>query len=169
MSPSRRRRCPRRSTQLDTAFAWAKVGHRQREWRPTRCSAPASSPGSARRARASGRGSRGSSDATRCGRRSASTSIGDFATVRTALEFLQKFQRADGKIPHEISQSASLIPWFTDYPYPWASADATPLYVIAHADYWRATGDRRVPATRTGTRSSRRSGSAPRRTRTATA
>jgi hypothetical protein len=25
---------------------------------------------------------------------------------------------------------------------PWASADATPLYVIAHADYWRATGDR---------------------------
>jgi glycogen debranching enzyme len=71
----------------------------------------------------------------------ASTSIGDFATVRTALEFLRKFQRDDGKIPHEISQSASLIPWFSDYPYPWASADATPLYVIAHADYWRASGD----------------------------
>src|SRR5207248_10568982 len=28
------------------------------------------------------------------------------------------------------------------YPNPWASADATPLYVIAHADYWRASGDR---------------------------
>src|SRR5829696_4626270 len=68
-------------------------------------------------------------------------SYGDFATTRTALEFLKKFQRADGKIPHEISQSASLIPWFTDYEFPWASADATPLYVIAHADYWRATGD----------------------------
>src|SRR5205085_12203214 len=68
-------------------------------------------------------------------------SYGDFATTRTALEFLKKFQRADGRIPHEISQSASLIPWFTDYPYPWASADATPLYVIAHADYWRASGD----------------------------
>ncbi|HKR02925.1 MAG TPA: GH116 family glycosyl hydrolase [Pyrinomonadaceae bacterium] len=68
-------------------------------------------------------------------------SYGDFATTRTALEFLKKFQRADGKIPHEISQSASLIPWFTDYPYPWASADATPLYIIAHADYWRASGD----------------------------
>jgi glycogen debranching enzyme len=66
---------------------------------------------------------------------------GDFATTRTALEFLKKFQREDGKIPHEISQSASLIPWFTDYPYAWASADATPLYVIAHADYWRASGD----------------------------
>ncbi|HEV7889192.1 MAG TPA: GH116 family glycosyl hydrolase [Pyrinomonadaceae bacterium] len=69
-------------------------------------------------------------------------SYGDFRTTRDALEFLKKFQRADGKIPHEISQSASLIPWFTDYPYPWASADATPLYVIAHADYYRASGDR---------------------------
>ena len=68
-------------------------------------------------------------------------SYGDFATTRDALDFLKKFQRADGKIPHEISQSASLIPWFTDYPYPWASADATPLYIIAHADYLRATGD----------------------------
>ncbi len=68
-------------------------------------------------------------------------SYGDFRSARTALEFLKKFQRADGKIPHEISQSASLIPWFTDYEFPWASADATPLYVIAHADYWRTTGD----------------------------
>ncbi len=66
---------------------------------------------------------------------------GDFGTTRAALDFLKKFQRADGKIPHEISQSASLIPWFTDYEYPWASADATPLYVIAHADYFRASGD----------------------------
>src|SRR5205807_8094193 len=31
---------------------------------------------------------------------------------------------------------------FTDYEYPWASADATPLYIIAHAYYFRATGDR---------------------------
>jgi len=68
-------------------------------------------------------------------------SYGDFAVTRTALEFLKKFQRADGKIPHEISQSASLIPWFTDYDFPWNSADATPLYIIAHGDYWRASGD----------------------------
>jgi glycogen debranching enzyme len=68
-------------------------------------------------------------------------SYGDFAATRTALEFLKKFQREDGKIPHEISQSAALIPWFTDYPYAWASADATPLYVIAHADYWSSSGD----------------------------
>ncbi|HKY29931.1 MAG TPA: GH116 family glycosyl hydrolase [Pyrinomonadaceae bacterium] len=69
-------------------------------------------------------------------------SYGDFETTKTALEFLKKFQRADGKIPHEISQSASLIPWFTDYEFPWNSADANPLYVIAHGDYWRATGDK---------------------------
>jgi glycogen debranching enzyme len=68
-------------------------------------------------------------------------SYGDFAATRGALDFLKKAQREDGKIPHEISQSAALIPWFKDYPYPWASADATPLYIIAHADYWRASGD----------------------------
>jgi glycogen debranching enzyme len=68
-------------------------------------------------------------------------SYGDFASTRTVLEFLKKYQREDGKIPHEISQSAALIPWFKDYPYPWASADATPLYIIGHADYWRSTGD----------------------------
>ncbi|MBO0801098.1 MAG: amylo-alpha-1,6-glucosidase, partial [Blastocatellia bacterium] len=69
-------------------------------------------------------------------------SYGDFAATKTALEFLKNVQRADGKIPHEISQSAGLIPWFSAYGYPWASADATPLYLIAHADYLRASGDR---------------------------
>ncbi len=71
-------------------------------------------------------------------------SYGDFAATKSALEFLKRVQRADGKIPHEISQSASLIPWFTDYPYPWASADSTPLYIVAHADYLRASGDREL-------------------------
>jgi glycogen debranching enzyme len=66
---------------------------------------------------------------------------GDYATTKTALEFLKQFQRDDGKIPHEISQSAADIPWFKDYPYPWNSTDATPLYLIVHADLFRATGD----------------------------
>lgn len=70
------------------------------------------------------------------------TAAGNPAAARTALEFLAKYQRDDGKIPHEISQSATLVPWFTAFPYAWASADATPLYVIAHADAWRAGGDR---------------------------
>jgi glycogen debranching enzyme len=66
---------------------------------------------------------------------------GDFADTRTALDFLSHYQRADGKLPHEISQSATLTPWFTDYPYPYASADATPLYIVATDDYVRESGD----------------------------
>jgi glycogen debranching enzyme len=66
---------------------------------------------------------------------------GDFANTRTALEFVSKFQREDGKIPHEIAQTASLIPWFKDFPYGYASADATPLYIIAMNDYVTQSGD----------------------------
>jgi glycogen debranching enzyme len=68
-------------------------------------------------------------------------SVGDFATTRTALEFVSKFQREDGKIPHEISQGASFVPWFKDFPYGYASADATPLYIIAANDYVVRSGD----------------------------
>jgi glycogen debranching enzyme len=68
-------------------------------------------------------------------------SIGDFATTRTAIEFISKFQRDDGKIPHEISQGASFVNWFKDYPYGYASADATPLYIIATNDYLTRSGD----------------------------
>jgi len=66
---------------------------------------------------------------------------GDFATTKTALEFISKFQRDDGKVPHEISQSASLVPWFKDYPYAYVSADATPLFIIALNDYVSQSGD----------------------------
>jgi glycogen debranching enzyme len=65
----------------------------------------------------------------------------DFADSRAALDFLSHYQRADGKIPHEVSQSATLVPWFTDYPYPYASVDATPLYIVAVDDYVRKSGD----------------------------
>ena len=69
-------------------------------------------------------------------------SIADFQTTRTALQFLSKYQREDGKIPHEIPQSAGLMPdWFKAYPYPWASADSSSLYIIAMDDYVRASGD----------------------------
>jgi glycogen debranching enzyme len=66
---------------------------------------------------------------------------GDFSNSRTALEFISKYQREDGKIPHEISQGASFVNWFKDYPYPYASADATPLYIIAVNDYVVESGD----------------------------
>ena len=66
---------------------------------------------------------------------------GNFATTRTALDFISKYQRADGKVPHEISQAAKQVPWFTDFLYPWASADATPLFIIAVRDYCEHSGD----------------------------
>ena len=65
----------------------------------------------------------------------------DFATSRMALDFISKYQRADGKIPHEVSQGTGFVKWFTDYPYPYASADATPLYIIAVDDYLTESGD----------------------------
>jgi GH15 family glucan-1,4-alpha-glucosidase len=66
---------------------------------------------------------------------------GDFSTTRTALQFISKYQREDGKMPHEIAQAASFVPWFKDFPYGYASADATPLYIIAMNDYVTESGD----------------------------
>jgi len=66
---------------------------------------------------------------------------GDFATTRTALQFISKYQRGDGKMPHEIAQAATFVPWFKDFPYGYASADATPLYIIAMNDYVTESGD----------------------------
>jgi glycogen debranching enzyme len=66
---------------------------------------------------------------------------GDYSTTRTTLDFISKYQREDGKVPHEISQSASLVPWFKDYPYAYVSADATPLFIIAVNDYVSQSGD----------------------------
>ncbi len=65
----------------------------------------------------------------------------DFAHTRTALDFLSKYQRADGKMPHEISQAANFVPWFSDYAYAYASADATPLYLVVMNDYVVGSGD----------------------------
>ncbi|HKQ04761.1 MAG TPA: GH116 family glycosyl hydrolase [Blastocatellia bacterium] len=125
---------------LNTAFAWAKVGVDKGV-----ATNPMMGTGLIAGFRTSGESER-PGFAWFFGRDSmwttlAINSYGDFAVTRTALDFLKQFQRADGKIPHEISQSAPLIRWFTDYSYPWASADATPLYIIGHADYWRASGD----------------------------
>jgi glycogen debranching enzyme len=66
---------------------------------------------------------------------------GDYATTRTALEFISKYQREDGKVPHEIAQGANFVSWFKDFPYAYASADATPLFIIAMNDYVTQSGD----------------------------
>jgi glycogen debranching enzyme len=126
---------------LDEAFAWAKVGIDK---------GLATNPGLGTGLLA---GFRTSGDSERpgfgwfFGRDALWTTLaidayGDFDAARSALEFLRRVQRKDGKIPHEISQSAPYLRWFEEYPYPWNSADATPLYVIAQADLFRASGDR---------------------------
>jgi glycogen debranching enzyme len=65
---------------------------------------------------------------------------GDFALSKAELEFLIARQRADGKIMHEYSQTAGFIDWKA-FPYMYAAADATPLFLMAVADYVHASGD----------------------------
>lgn len=57
------------------------------------------------------------------------------------LRFFAKYQRADGKITHEISQGAGKIAWFTDYPYAFYHGDTTPFWILAFGEYWRQTAD----------------------------
>lgn len=61
--------------------------------------------------------------------------------VADGLRFLARYQREDGKIPHEISQAAAHIPWFTRYPYTYYHGDTTPYWIVALWRYWRASGD----------------------------
>ncbi len=65
---------------------------------------------------------------------------GDFSLSRSELEFLIRRQRADGKIMHEWSQTAAAIDW-RSFPYMYAAADATPLFLLAALDYARSSGD----------------------------
>lgn len=68
--------------------------------------------------------------------------VGQWQTVRQgALRFFAKFQRADGKITHEISQSAGRVPWFTEYPYAFYHGDTTPFWILAFGEYWKQTAD----------------------------
>jgi hypothetical protein len=65
---------------------------------------------------------------------------GDFGLAKSELVFLIHRQRADGKIMHEWSQTAGAIDWQT-FPYMYAAADATPLFLLAMLDYVRSSGD----------------------------
>jgi glycogen debranching enzyme len=67
---------------------------------------------------------------------------GDFALSKSELEFLIRRQRADGKIMHEYSQTAASVDW-QSFPYMYAAADATPLFLLAVEDYVRSSGDAR--------------------------
>jgi glycogen debranching enzyme len=65
---------------------------------------------------------------------------GDFALSKSELEFLIRRQRPDGKIMHEYSQTAAAIDWL-QFPYMYAAADSTPLFLLATLDYVHASGD----------------------------
>ncbi len=80
------------------------------------------------------------------------TSINSFGLVAAgqgqvlsdAFPFLEKFQREDGKMMHELSRSATLLDWFGAYPYAFIHGDTTPFYIVALANYFRWTDDREL-------------------------
>ncbi|MBL0171739.1 MAG: hypothetical protein IPP90_13640 [Gemmatimonadaceae bacterium] len=71
----------------------------------------------------------------------AMSGAGQSALVRDgALRFFAKYQRADGKITHEISQGAGHVDWFS-YPYPYYHGDTSPFWILAFGEYWLQTDD----------------------------
>jgi glycogen debranching enzyme len=75
----------------------------------------------------------------------AMSSVGLWPVARDGLSFFAKYQGTAppnaGKIPHEISQAAGRIDWFGAYPYAFYHGDTTPFWMLALAQYWRASGD----------------------------
>jgi glycogen debranching enzyme len=75
----------------------------------------------------------------------AMSSVGLWSVARDGLAFFAQYQGARppnaGKIPHEISQAAGRIRWFEDFPYAFYHGDTTPFWILALAEYWRASGD----------------------------
>jgi glycogen debranching enzyme len=69
------------------------------------------------------------------------TAYGDFDTMRRAFRFLQQRQRSDGKMMHELTQSAAWLNWFEDYPYGYYHGDTTPFYIASLYDFCRQSGD----------------------------
>jgi glycogen debranching enzyme len=69
---------------------------------------------------------------------------GGFELARAGLEFQARNRRdGDGKMPHEITQSASRTreDWYRDFPYAYYHADTTPYWIVALWQYWLQTGD----------------------------
>ena len=71
----------------------------------------------------------------------AMAATGQWAPAADGLRFLATYQREDGKIPHEVSQAAGVVPWFEKYPYAYAHADTTPFWLLALWRHWKASGD----------------------------
>lgn len=73
----------------------------------------------------------------------AMTAYGDFDSMKAAFRFLAKYQRDDGKIPHEVSQAAGMIKWFEEFPYAYYHAETTPFFIAAVHNLYRQSGDKK--------------------------
>jgi len=70
------------------------------------------------------------------------SAVGQRELVRDGVfRFFARYQRADGKITHEISQGAGKVDWFGSYPYAFYHGDTTPFWVLAFGEYWKQTAD----------------------------
>ncbi len=74
----------------------------------------------------------------------AMTGYGDFDSMKSAFRFLAKYQRDDGKMPHEISQAAGMIKWFEEFPYAYYHAETTPFFIAAVYNLYRQSGDKKL-------------------------
>ena len=63
-------------------------------------------------------------------------------TLRIGLEFAQRHQREDGKIPHEVVLSAHLCDWFAQYPFAFIHGETTGLWIHACRQYLHHSGER---------------------------
>ncbi len=125
---------------LDLAFEWAKVNlDEQRVCNPDLGCGPVAGWGPSGQSTRPGFGWFFGGDAAINSLAMSSAGLHD--AVAEGLRFFAKYQRADGKITHEISQAAGQIPWFTDFPYAYYHADTTPYWVVAVWQHWQSTGD----------------------------
>jgi hypothetical protein len=69
------------------------------------------------------------------------SAVGALDLARSYLGFFAPFQRADGKITHEISQSAGRIRWFEEFPYAFYHGDTTPFWLLGIGELFRASAD----------------------------
>lgn len=125
---------------LDLAFEWAKVNlDEQRVCNPDLGCGPVAGWGPSGQSTRPGFGWYFGGDAAI--NSLAMSSAGMAEAVAEGLRFFAKYQRADGKITHEISQAAGQLPWFDRFPYTYYHADTTPYWIAAVWQHWRATGD----------------------------
>lgn len=75
----------------------------------------------------------------------AMSAVGQHDTVREGVfRFFAKYQRADGKITHEISQGAAKVDWFGAYPYAFYHGDTTPFWILALGEHFKQSADTAV-------------------------